>query len=138
MKLDSFKKQIKTKKRKGRGISAGSGKTAGRGTKGQNSRSGGGVRFGFEGGQMPLTQRVPKKRGFKSIGTKPQTVTLEMLNKLKEGTVVTFDLLRKEKIIKNASAKIVDKGDLKKKLTVKIPASKSAVEKIIKAGGKKE
>lgn len=138
MDLSNLKKQVKNKKRKGRGISAGSGKTAGRGTKGQRSRSGGRVRIGFEGGQNPLVKRIPKKRGFKSLTPKSQTVTLSMLNKLKDGTKVTVDSLNKEGIINTSSVKIVDKGELKKKLTISVPISKGASAEIVKAGGKVE
>lgn len=138
MDLANLKKQVKNRKRKGRGISAGSGKTAGRGTKGQRSRSGGRVRPGFEGGQNPLTKRIPKKRGFKSLTKKPQTVTLDMLNKLEDGTKVTIDSLNKEGIINASSAKIVDKGELKKKLIISVPVSKGASAKIVKAGDKVE
>jgi large subunit ribosomal protein L15 len=139
--LESLKKQVnKNKKRVGRGISAGQGKTAGRGTKGQNSRAGGSVRPGFEGGQMPLTQRLPKKRGFNARVAKPETLTVGQLNTLKEGTVVTLDSLVKAKIVKNntSGVKIVDGGELKVKLTVKLPVTKKAGEKIVKAGGKIE
>ncbi|MBW6431974.1 50S ribosomal protein L15 [Patescibacteria group bacterium] len=136
MNLQSLKKQVKNKKRKGRGISAGSGKTAGRGTKGQKSRSGGKLRPGFEGGQNPLTKRVPKKRGFKSISPKAETVTLTMLDSLKEGSVITAEFLKKEGIVKSDRVKIVSKGKITKKLTINVPISKGAAEKIIKSGGK--
>lgn len=139
MKLEKQKKQVKNRKRKGRGISAGCGKTAGRGTKGQKARSGGGVRPAFEGGQMPLTKRVPKKRGFKSTKPKPHTVTLEMLNKFKDGSTITEEFLRDRDIISSAgAAKIVDKGELSRKLIVKVPVSKGAASKIEKMGGRVE
>jgi large subunit ribosomal protein L15 len=136
MNLQSLKKQVKNKKRKGRGISAGSGKTAGRGTKGQKSRSGGKLRPGFEGGQNPLMKRVPKKRGFKSITPKAETVTLTMLDNLKEGSVVTVEFLKQEGIVKSDRVKIVSKGEITKKLTIGVPISKGAAEKVAKAGGK--
>lgn len=136
MNLQSLKKQVKNKKRKGRGISAGSGKTAGRGTKGQKSRSGGKLRPGFEGGQNPLMKRVPKKRGFKSITPKAETVTLAMLDNLKEGSVVTVEFLKQEGIVKSDRLKIVSKGEITKKLTISVPISKGAAEKVVKAGGK--
>lgn len=136
MNLQSLRKQVKNKKRKGRGISAGSGKTAGRGTKGQKSRSGGKLRPGFEGGQNPLMKRVPKKRGFKSITSKAATVTLTMLDNLKEGSVVTVEFLKKEGIVKSDRVKIVSKGEITKKLTINVPISKGAAEKIVKVGGK--
>lgn len=136
MNLQSLKKQVKNKKRKGRGISAGSGKTAGRGTKGQKSRSGGKLRPGFEGGQNPLMKRVPKKRGFKSITPKAETVTLTMLDNLMEGSVVTVEFLKKEGIVKSDRVKIVSKGEITKKLTISVPISKGAAEKVAKVGDK--
>lgn len=138
MNLESLNKLTKNKKRKGRGISAGQGKTAGRGTKGQKSRTGKKLRPGFEGGQMPLAQRLPKNRGFKSRNAKPQAVRLERLNVLKDGTRVDMALLRKEGFARTASAKIVLGGELTKKLTVTVPATKKAVEAIVRAGGKHE
>lgn len=138
MNLANLSKLTKNKKRKGRGISAGQGKTAGRGTKGQKSRTGKKLRPGFEGGQMPLAQRLPKNRGFKSRNIKPQTVRIELLNAYKDGSVVDIQSLRKEGIIRTNIAKVVDGGDLNKKLTVTIPATKTAIAKIEKAGGKHE
>lgn len=136
MNLANLSKLTKNKIRKGRGISAGQGKTAGRGTKGQNSRTGKKLRPGFEGGQMPLSQRLPKNRGFKTRNSKPQTIRLEKLNSLKDGSVVTIDLLKKEGILRTNIAKIVVGGELKKKLTINIPATKAAILAIEKAGGK--
>lgn len=139
MKLQNLKKQkSKSGKRIGRGNSAGGGTTAGRGTKGQNSRSGGGVRPGFEGGQMPLSQRVPKKRGFKSLNKKPVVVDITKLNTFNNGGNVTAQTLSKIGIIKNEKikVKIVGNGELKKKLTVSVPVSKTAGSIIEKAGGK--
>ncbi|MDD3480812.1 MAG: 50S ribosomal protein L15 [Patescibacteria group bacterium] len=138
MELSNLKKLTKNKTRKGRGISAGKGKTAGRGTKGQKSRTGGNIKPGFEGGQMPLKQRIPKKRGFKSRNEKPVTVTLGRLNRFKDGSVVTEKKLKEEGIISRDSAKIVDGGELTKKLTIALPISKGAAEKVKKAGGKIE
>ncbi len=107
MNLANLSKLTKDKIRKGRGISAGKGKTAGRGTKGQKSRTGKKLRPGFEGGQMPLAQRLPKKRGFKSRNLKPQAVRIEKLNILKDGTTVDIESLRKAGIIRSVSAKVV-------------------------------
>lgn len=137
MELTNLQKQVKKSKRLGRGISAGQGKTSGRGTKGQNSRTGRKIRPGFEGGQMPLVQRLPKKRGFKALTAKPQTVRLEKLNLLKEGDKVTLALLLKLNIVKGAikEVKIVSGGELTKKLVLKVPATKSAAAAVIKAGG---
>jgi large subunit ribosomal protein L15 len=141
MELKSLPKQIKdSKKRVGRGIAAGQGKTAGRGTKGQKSRTGKKLRPGFEGGQMPLVQRIPKKRGFKALTAKPQTVRLEKLNILKEGDKVNMELLLRAGIVKGdiKSVKIVNGGKLDKKIIVQVPVTKSAAEAIAKAGGKVE
>ena len=128
----------KKPKRKGQGIGSGLGKTAGRGHKGQNARSGGGVRPGFEGGQMPLHRRLPK-RGFTNVFKKEiVAVNVEMLNKFEEGAVVTPEELKKAGIIKKIAdgVKILGNGELKKPLTVKAHAfSKSASEKIVAAGG---
>lgn len=141
MDLTSLKKTSnKEKKRVGRGISAGGGKTAGRGTKGQNSRAGGKRRPGFEGGQMPLTQRLPKKRGFKARSPKPKTVTLSKLAVYKNGDIVTSETLYNNKLIQNPKekVKIVYGGEIKIKLKVSVPVSKKAGEKIIAAGGEIE
>ena len=130
-----------TRKRVGRGIGSGLGKTAGKGHKGQNARSGGGVRPGFEGGQMPLFRRIPK-RGFNNKGAKVYTeVTLTMLDKLDNGTEVTVDSLLEAGIIRKANDGIVvlGNGELTKKLTVKAArVTKTANEKITAAGGKVE
>jgi len=107
----------KLPKRKGRGHGTGNGKTAGRGHKGQNARSGGGVRPGFEGGQMPLYRRVPK-RGFTNIFSKVYTeVNVSALNAFDDGTVVTQELLKEKGIIKkiNDGVVILGNGELKKK-----------------------
>ena len=124
-------------KRIGRGHGSGNGKTAGKGHKGQNARSGGGVRIGFEGGQMPLTRRIPK-RGFNNIFA---IVNVSDLNKFTEGTVVDAELLKAAGLIKKAcdGVKVLGDGELTTKLTVKAAKfTKSAVEKIEKAGGKAE
>ena len=130
-----------SKKRLGRGIGSGLGKTSGKGHKGQNARSGGGVRPGFEGGQMPLFRRIPK-RGFKNREGKTYTeVTLSMLENLDNGTEVTAESLLEAGIIKKANDGIVvlGNGELTKKLTVKAArVTKSANEKITAAGGKVE
>jgi large subunit ribosomal protein L15 len=133
--------KVKTieKRRVGQGISAGQGKTCGRGTKGQNSRTGHKLRPGFEGGQMPLAQRLPKKRGFVARKAKLQTVTLEMLSKFKDGSKITNDFLIENGIINFGSkAKIVGDAKFDKKMTVSVDASKNAAKMIIAAGGKIE
>lgn len=144
MKLDELRPAVGAKstgRRLGRGVGSGLGKTAGKGHKGQNARSGGGVRPGFEGGQMPLFRRIPK-RGFKNINSKEYTeVTLAMLENLDNGTEVTVDSLLELGVIRKANDGIVvlGKGDLTKKLTVKAArVTKSAEAKIVAAGGKVE
>ena len=128
-------------KRVGRGIGSGTGKTSGKGHKGQNARSGGGVRPGFEGGQMPLYRRLPK-RGFKNIFAKKYvTVNVEVLEKFENGAEVTADALKEAGIIskKLDGVKILGRGELTKKLDVKVAGfTASAKEKIEKAGGKAE
>ena len=127
--------------RKGRGNGSGNGKTAGRGQKGQWARSGGGVRVGFEGGQMPLARRIPK-RGFHNIFAKPlEIVNVSALNKFEDGaTVNVCDLLEKGILSKcEYGVKILGNGSVSKKLTVRATAfSASAKEKIEAAGGKAE
>lgn len=127
--------------RKGRGAGSGNGKTAGRGHKGQWARSGGGVRPGFEGGQMPLARRLPK-RGFHNIfGTTYAPVNVSALERFDNGTEVTTELLLETGVISKAldGVKILGSGELTKSLTVKAAAfSASAKEKIEKAGGKAE
>ena len=127
--------------RKGRGTGSGNGKTAGKGHKGQNARSGGGVRPGFEGGQFPIYRQHPK-RGFKNIfGTDYAIVNVADLNQFAEGTVVDAELLKATGLVKKvyAGVKVLGNGELTTKLTVKAAKfSKSAVEKIEKAGGKAE
>ena len=126
-------------KRKGRGTATGQGKTAGRGMNGQNSRSGGGVRPGFEGGQMPIYRRIPK-RGFTNIWRKEyEIVNVETLNRFDNGTEVTPELLIAEGIVKQVKdgIKILGNGKLEKNLTVQAQKfTKSALEKIEAAGGK--
>ena len=131
----------KTRKCKGRGMGSGNGKTAGRGHKGQWARSGGGVRPGFEGGQMPLTRRLPK-RGFHNIFAKNYAeVNVAQLNALENGTEVTFETLVAQGLVskKYDVVRILGKGALEKKLTVKAAGiTASAKEKIEAAGGKAE
>ncbi len=127
--------------RKGRGNGSGSGKTAGKGHKGQNARSGGGVRPGFEGGQMPLQRRIPK-RGFNNIfATRYTAINVSALNKFEDGAVVDMNALMEAGLVKKAldGVKILGNGELTKKLTVKVAAySASAKQKIEEAGGKAE
>ncbi len=129
------------KKRKGRGIGSGLGKTSGRGQKGQKARSGGGVRPGFEGGQMPLQQRLPK-RGFTNIYRREfSEVNVDVLNNFENDTVVTPELLVEGGYVKNLQAglKVLGRGELERNLVVKAHKfSKAAVEKIEAAGGKAE
>jgi large subunit ribosomal protein L15 len=132
---------VKTALRKGRGIGSGLGKTSGRGHKGQKSRSGSGVRPGFEGGQMPLTRRLPK-RGFTNIFAKTYSlVSLRDLDKFEEGTIITPGLMYEKGLIKKADSniRVLANGDLTKSLTVQAHKfSKSAKEKIEASGGKAE
>ena len=132
---------VKETKRKGRGIGTGNGKTAGRGHKGQKARSGGGVRVGFEGGQMPLARRIPK-RGFHNIFAKPlEFVNVSELNVFEDGAAVTVESLLDAGILSKCryGVKILGNGELKKKLTVSANAfSQTAKEKIEAAGGKAE
>ncbi|KQY85798.1 MULTISPECIES: 50S ribosomal protein L15 [Paenibacillus] len=131
----------KERKRVGRGPSSGTGKTSGRGHKGQNSRSGGGVRPGFEGGQNPLYRRLPK-RGFVNPTRKEfAVVNIEDLNSFAAGTEVTPEFLMTNGVVKNAKSgiKILGNGEVTVKLTVKANKfSQSAVEKIEAAGGTTE
>lgn len=139
--LKPAKGSVKAAKRKGRGPGSGLGKTAGRGHKGQKARSGGGVRPGFEGGQMPLIRRVPK-RGFTNIFAKVYSiVNVKDLEVFEDGTVVTPELLKEKGIISklNDGVKILGDGELSKSLTVKAHKfSKAAQEKIEAVGGKAE
>ena len=133
---------VKAPYRKGRGIGSGNGKTAGKGHKGQNARSGGGVRPGFEGGQMPLSRRLPK-RGFSNYPFKVvyETVNVGVLNEFEDGTVVTAEELYAKHMISGTAVavKILGDGEIEKKLTVKAAKfSESAKAKIEAAGGKAE
>ncbi|MGG3937721.1 50S ribosomal protein L15 [Anoxybacillus kestanbolensis] len=131
----------KGRNRVGRGIGSGNGKTSGRGHKGQNARSGGGVRIGFEGGQTPLFRRLPK-RGFTNIHRKEYAiVNLEALNRFEDGTEVTPELLLETGVVSKLKAgiKVLGNGELTKKLTVKAHKfSASAKEAIEAAGGTTE
>jgi large subunit ribosomal protein L15 len=135
---------VKRKKRVGRGGSSGHGKTSGRGTKGQKSRSGGEskTRLGFEGGQMPITRRIPHLKGFKNTRKEEiNIVNISQLNKFDENSIIDFNALLKMGLIMkdNSKVKILGNGKLTKKLTVKANLfSKSAIQKIEKAGGKAE
>ena len=130
-----------SKKRKGRGHGTGNGKTSGRGHKGQKARSGGGTRIGFEGGQMPLARRVPK-RGFNNIFAKPLTaINVAALNRFPDGATVGVGELLESGVLSKCEygVKILGNGVLKKKLTVRAAAfSESAGKKIEEAGGKAE
>lgn len=127
--------------RVGRGHGSGNGKTSGKGQKGQKARSGGGVRPGFEGGQMPTYRRLPK-RGFTNIFAKKYTsINVEDLNKFDNGTEITAEVLKENGVIKkiNDGIVVLGRGDLNKKVTIKAKRfSKSAEEKISAAGGKAE
>ena len=145
MKLHELSPQegsVKERFRKGRGAGSGNGKTAGKGHKGQNARSGGGVRPGFEGGQLPLYRKLPK-RGFNNarFGKKYAVINVQSLNKFNDGEVVDCAALLAMGIINNAfdGVKVLAEGDLTKKLTVKAAVfSAQAKEKIEAAGGKTE
>ena len=144
MKLNELSPALGSKtegKRKGRGAGSGNGKTAGRGHKGQNARSGGGVRPGFEGGQMPIYRRLPK-RGFTNIFAKKYTeINVSDLNKFEDGTVVDATLLKETGVISKTLDGIVvlGRGEVTKKVTVKAArVTKGAAQKIEAAGGKVE
>ena len=128
-------------KRKGRGHATGNGKTAGRGHKGQKARSGGGVRVGFEGGQMPLARRIPK-RGFNNIFAKPlEAINVSALEKFEDGAVVDAQALLDAGVLSKCTygVKVLGNGEITKKLTVKAAAfSETAKQKIEAAGGKAE
>lgn len=133
----------KSKRRLGRGIGSGIGKTSGKGHKGQNARSGGGVRQGFEGGQMPLIRRLPK-RGFnnKRFAKEYTVINVSELNVLEDKTVVTAELLIEKNIISSVAPyglKVLGNGNLNKALTVEASKfSETAIQKITKVGGKAE
>lgn len=144
MKLNELKPaegSAKAAWRKGRGAGSGNGKTAGKGHKGQNARSGGGVRPGFEGGQLPLYRKHPK-RGFNNkFATKYVTVNVSALNKFEDGAVVDINTLLEARVIRKSmdGLKILGGGELTKKITVKAAVfSATAKEKIIAAGGQAE
>lgn len=134
---------VKAKKRLGRGIGSGTGKTSGKGHKGQNARSGGGVRPGFEGGQMPLFRRIPK-RGFTNIFKKQYaTVNVDVLNQFENGADITLETLAEKGVVRISEAKdglrILGNGDLNVSVNVKAQHfTKSAAQKIEAAGGKAE
>lgn len=145
MKLNSIypnEGATKTRKRVGRGVGSGTGKTSGKGEKGQNARSGGGVRPGFEGGQLPLFRRLPK-RGFSNakFKTRYAVINLSDLNRFEDGAVVTPELLKEMGLLKNQldGVKVLGNGTLEKKLVVKAHNFSSvAKEQIEKLGGKAE
>jgi len=127
----------KKRNRVGRGIGSGNGKTAGKGHKGQNARSGGGVRLGFEGGQTPLFRRLPK-RGFTNINRKDYAiVNLDALNRFEDGTEITPALLIETGVVskEKAGVKILANGKLDKKVTVKAHKFSSAAKEAIEAAG---
>ncbi len=127
--------------RKGRGPGSGNGKTAGKGHKGQNARSGGGVRPGFEGGQLPLYRKLPKRGFYNRFATVYTIVNVEVLNAFEDGAVVDLEALAEKGIIRkeNDGLKVLGRGEITKKLTVKAKIfSASAKEKIEAAGGKVE
>ena len=142
MKLNELESLKKDRKRVGRGPGSGNGKTSGKGHKGQNARSGGGVRPGFEGGQLPLYRRIPK-RGFKNakFRTVYATINVEDLNVFEDGTVVTPALLKDTGLLKKQldGVKVLGNGKLEKKITIQASKfSASALEKIKEAGSKAE
>ncbi len=127
--------------RKGRGAGSGNGKTAGKGHKGQNARSGGGVRPGFEGGQIPLYRKLPKRGFYNQFSTKYAIVNVAALNVFEDGATVNLEALMEKGIIRKAydGLKVLGNGDITKKLTVEASVfSATAKEKIEAAGGKTE
>ena len=140
--LEAVYGSVKNRKRVGRGQGSGTGKTSGKGEKGQNARSGGGVRPGFEGGQLPLFRRL-SKRGFNNYNfrTVYSTVNVEDLNRFENDTVVTIEMLKSVGLIRKEldGVKVLGNGELTKKLTVRANAfTRSAIEKINNNGGKTE
>ena len=139
--LYPFAEERKTRRRVGRGDGSGLGHTAGKGHKGQKARSGGGTRIGFEGGQMPLARRIPK-RGFNNIFAKPlEIINLSALNKFEDGEIVTAEALLAKGILSKCEYgyKVLGNGSVSKKVTVQAAAfSQSAKEAIEAAGGKAE
>ncbi|MBQ3253703.1 MAG: 50S ribosomal protein L15 [Acholeplasmatales bacterium] len=127
-----------SKKRLGRGIGSGLGKTAGKGTKGQNARSGGGVRPGFEGGQLPLFQRLPKRGFHNHTRVEYSIVNVEQLNVFEDGTVVDVEALITVGLVKDVKVggvKVLGNGELTKKLTVKANKFSESAKKAIEAAG---
>lgn len=127
--------------RKGRGVGSGNGKTAGKGHKGQNARSGGGVRPGFEGGQLPLYRKLPKRGFHNKFAVNYAIVNVEELNRYEDGTIVDVNTLLADRVIRKSldGLKVLGNGELTKKLTVKAAVfSATAKEKIEAAGGKTE
>ena len=139
--LKAPKGATRAPKRKGRGTASGNGTTAGRGMNGQKSRSGGGVRLGFEGGQMPLYRRLPK-RGFNNIwGTTYDVINVSDLNRFEKDSVVDLEAMIEAGLLKQVKdgVKVLGRGELDKPLTVRADKfSATAIEKIEKAGGKAE
>ena len=144
MKLNELKApagSTRAPKRKGRGHATGNGTTSGRGMNGQNSRSGGGVRLGFEGGQMPLYRRIPKRGFTNHWAVSYVPVNVEALNVFEDGTTVTPEMMMEAGLAKGVcdGIKILGGGELKKNLTVQAQKfSNSAIDKIVAAGGKAE
>ena len=144
MKLDDLSPaegSVKDSFRRGRGTGSGNGKTAGKGHKGQNARSGGGVRPGFEGGQLPLYRRLPKRGFYNQFGKTYAIVNLEKLDRFEDGAVVDMAALLESGIVSAVcdGIKVLGRGELTKKLTVKATVfSATAKEKIEAAGGKTE
>ena len=139
--LSPVEGSVKERFRRGRGPGSGNGKTAGSGHKGQNARSGGGVRVGFQGGQLPLYRKLPKRGFFNRFGTTYATVNVEVLDRFENGSVVDPQALVDAGIIKNLhdGVKFLGRGEVTKNLTVKASIfSASAKEKIEAAGGKTE
>lgn len=132
---------VKDRKRVGRGIGSGTGKTAGRGQKGQKARKGGGVRVGFEGGQMPLSRRLPKRGFTNKFATRVVTVNVGALNRFDANAVIDEQALREARLVRGAfdAVKVLGDGELDRALTVRVALiSKGAREKIERAGGKVE
>ena len=141
--LESLSPAVPAKKvyRKGRGPASGNGKTAGKGHKGQNARSGGGVRPGFEGGQIPLYRKLPKRGFHNKFGKTYSIVNVDVFNKFEDGAVVDLATLLEKKIVRKANdgLKVLGNGEITKKITVKAAVfSATAKEKIEAAGGKIE
>lgn len=132
---------VKAGYRKGRGPGSGNGKTAGKGHKGQNARSGGGVRLGFEGGQLPLYRKLPKRGFHNKFAKEYAVVNVSVLNKFEDGETVNLEALKEKGIVKKSldGLKVLGNGELTKKLTVEAKVfSATAKEKIEAAGGKAE